>query len=289
LIHLEGGGRQFKLTARAKVNIGLHILGERPDGYHEIWTIFQQVNLADEILLKESSDLSFSVETDLLGIPDDDTNLCMKAAHLLRQETGCDKGAAITLKKIIPPGSGLGGGSSDAAATLTGLNRLWETGLKRTSLLELASKLGSDVPFFIAGGCCIGTGRGEVLHPIDPVIIDPIVLICPEVKISTKWAYKNIKNYHLTSRSQIVIFQDSLRKSFQQLHSHTAFTNDFEPLVFAYHPSLKALKEALIKHGAYYVSLSGSGSSIFGVFSSTRIAKEAVTKMEAVGATLYLG
>jgi 4-diphosphocytidyl-2-C-methyl-D-erythritol kinase len=279
----EGGKRQLRIKAPAKINIGLHILGKRPDGYHEIWTILQKIDLFDEILLQSAPDLAFSVLTSLPDIPADEHNLCVKAGKLLQEETQCKLGARLELNKVIPAGAGLGGGSSDAAAVLLALNRFWNTGLKRSVLMKLAAKLGSDVPFFLQSQCCIATGRGEILKPINPLITGPIILICPDVKVSTEWAYKNIDNYHLTSKKENIIFHGSLRESFRQVCMQEAFKNDFEPLVFDKYPLIEELQQNLLRSGAYYSSLSGSGSAVFGVFDSVAKAKEALKSIKVEG------
>ncbi|MCX6639017.1 MAG: 4-(cytidine 5'-diphospho)-2-C-methyl-D-erythritol kinase [bacterium] len=256
------------MRAPAKVNIGLRVLGVRPDGYHEIWTILQEIDLADEILLWESPDLSLLVTPELPDVPSDESNLVIKAARILRQATACRIGAKIHLRKNIPAGAGLGGGSSDAAAVLRGLNLLWGTKLTNAELAELASQIGSDVPFFIRGGCCLATGRGAILQSIESRIHDPVVLLCPDIGISTAWAYKNIEKYRLTTQFENITFHDYIEKHLSDPAAPSCFINDFEPLVFDFHPSLKSLKEALLQNGAYYASLSGTGSSLFGVFSS---------------------
>lgn len=289
MIIQDGGIGQIRIGAPAKINVGLKILGRRPDNYHEIWTILQQIDLEDEIVLQDELDLSFSLETDLTGIPDNDDNLCMQAARLLRRETGTKRGAHIHLKKRIPAGAGLGGGSSDAAATLKALNQLWELGWDDNTLRKMASQLGSDVPFFISGGCCIATGRGEKLQAIDRVINDPILLICPSETVSTTWAYKNIKNYHLTSNRENIIFHGSISKKLYTSSTIKTLTNDFEPLVFVHYPLLKDIKEELLVKGAYYASLSGSGSSLFGVFFSAEEAIAASEQMSYEGQFFVLG
>lgn len=277
----------IRVVAPAKINVGLRILGQRSDGYHEIWTILQQINLADEIVLQSAPDFSLSLRCDDPRVPVGGQNLCLRAAHLLREETGCAEGALIDLKKLIPVGAGLGGGSSDAAAALRGLNQLWNTALDDHSLQKLAAKLGSDIPFFVQGGCCIATGRGELLQGIKKVVNDPIVLVCPDVEISTEWAYKNIKKYNLTSERESIIFQDSFVENLSDPAIKRLLTNDFESLVFDHYPSLLALKESLLDCGAYFSSLSGSGSSLYGVFSTIDDARKASKKLRS-GARIYL-
>jgi 4-diphosphocytidyl-2-C-methyl-D-erythritol kinase len=267
------------VKAPAKVNVGLWILGRRDDGYHEIWTILQQIPLTDEIALQAAPDLSLSVRGTDVQVPQDHTNLCLMAACLLQETTGSTKGARIDLKKVIPVGAGLGGGSSDAAATLVGLNQLWNAGLSNPDLESLAVRLGSDVPFFIRGNCCVATGRGEILQTRDQVITDPVVLVCPDVKISTMWAYKNLKKYNLTSERESIIFQSSFRGNLSDPAIKSLLTNDFETLVFDQFPSLCELKTALLDASSYYASLSGSRSSVFGVFQSLDESRKALVRL----------
>ncbi|RJP80382.1 MAG: 4-(cytidine 5'-diphospho)-2-C-methyl-D-erythritol kinase [Candidatus Zixiibacteriota bacterium] len=276
------------LQARAKVNMGLRILGQRADGYHEIWSILQEISLADEVRLREAPDFSLSMTCNTPGLPTDERNLCLKAARLLQETTGGRSGTAIELVKRVPVGAGLGGGSADAAAVLLGLNRLWGLDLDRRTLLDLAARLGSDVPFFILGGCCVATGRGEILEPRPAVTTDPMVLVTPSLHVSTAWAYKNIDNYPLTPPPENVIFQRFSKNDLRNPHFRKALNNDFEPLVFSHHPRLQAIKEQLLESGAYYASLSGSGSSLFGVYDSVETARAAVRMIQTGGHTYLL-
>jgi 4-diphosphocytidyl-2-C-methyl-D-erythritol kinase len=275
-----GGTPNLTLKAPAKINVGLRILGKRPDGYHEIWSVLQEIDLCDEITLWDASDFSLLLEGDQEAVPTDETNLCLRAARLLKRASGYSGAARIKLCKIIPAGAGLGGGSSDAAAVLKGLNQVWKTNLSRNDLESLGAQLGSDVPFFLCGGCCLATGRGEKLTPVKPLIEDLLVLVCPEVFVPTEWAYKNIKNYHLTPALDDIIFQGSLREILSRPGQENIFINDFEPVVFKTYPELKTIKQALLDAGAYFASLSGSGSAVFGLFSHRKEALEAAEKLQ---------
>jgi 4-diphosphocytidyl-2-C-methyl-D-erythritol kinase len=278
----------MEITARAKINLGLRINGLRPDGYHEISSVFQEIDLADKIWLHEVSEAHLSLTCDRPDLPADDDNLCLKAARLLRETTACPRGVRIELTKHIPIGAGLGGGSSDAAAVLLGLNRLWELNLDQATLLDLAARLGSDVPFFIYGGCCLAGGRGEELRRIDPLVTGPMVLVAPNVPISTAWAYKNIETYRLTSKEDFIKFH----VYFQMHHSPALFQeylrNDFESLIFANYPVLRQLKEAFLKTGAWYASLSGSGSAVFGLYKKDKTAQAARGHVAAFGQTFLI-
>lgn len=278
----------FELIARAKINIGLRIDGLRPDGYHEIWSVMQEIGLTDSLRLHDAPDSLLSMACDQPDLPADESNLCLKAARLLAQETGCRRGVHLDLVKRIPVGAGLGGGSSDAAAVLTGLNRFWNLKLDQQALLDLAARLGSDVPFFILGGCCLATGRGEILRRIEPLVHGSLVLIAPNVHVSTAWAYKTIENYPLTSREDYIKFQGSLTGNLPQSQFKAVFKNDFEAPVFAYYPDLGRLKERLLESGAWYASLSGSGSAVFGLFQEEGGARKSQEQMAEWGRTYLI-
>jgi 4-diphosphocytidyl-2-C-methyl-D-erythritol kinase len=278
----------MEVTARAKINLGLRINGLRPDGYHEISSVFQEIDLADKIDLHEIPSSRLALTCDQPDLPADESNLCLKAARLLRDTTGCQRGVQMELTKRIPLGAGLGGGSSDAAAVLLGLNRLWELNLDQNTLLDLAAKLGSDVPFFIYGGCCLVGGRGEELRKIDPLVTGSMVMVTPNIHISTVWAYKNIENYRLTSRQDFI----KLQVYFQLEHSEALFReyfrNDFEPIIFAHYPVLQEFKEALLQTGAWYASLSGSGAALYGLYHDDQTAQIARDHLAAWGPTFLI-
>lgn len=286
--NMRGGTSGLRLRAPAKINVGLHVKGLRPDGYHEIWSILQEINLTDEIHLEDAPDFSLTVTGSFAQLPLGEENLCLKAARLFRSEFNLHKGAAIELNKKIPIGAGLGGGSSDAAAVMKGLNTIWGLGLSEPSLLQLTAKIGSDVPFFILGECCIATGRGDELVKTNPIVQDPMVLVCPEEHISTSWAYKNIGNYPLTSNLENVNFKDSLSGGLRDSVTRALLSNDFESLVFSTFPALAEVKRFLLDSGAYYASLSGSGSSIYGVFESLKLAKKAHKQIVTRGSKYLL-
>jgi 4-diphosphocytidyl-2-C-methyl-D-erythritol kinase len=279
----RGGRGDLVWEARAKINIGLHVGALRPDGYHEIWSILQEINLADRLLLRDAPDFSLSMTCPSDAVPGDESNLCMKAARLLQKLTGCRRGVQIELEKNIPVGAGLGGGSSDAASVLKGLNQLWDLGLTQTELLVTAAKLGSDVPFFILGGCCRATGRGEILQPIASPLHGAILLVTPPVHVSTAWAYKNIDNYSLTYADENIIFEGFPLSGSANPELSRIFRNDFEPLVFSHYPFLGALKDQLMEAGAFFSSLTGSGSSLYAVFHKTEEARQALQRIQMAG------
>ncbi|MDD5529397.1 MAG: 4-(cytidine 5'-diphospho)-2-C-methyl-D-erythritol kinase [bacterium] len=257
----------MKLKAYAKINLGLTVLDKRPDGYHNIETLIQHIDFFDEIELKsQKTGINFVSDSPPFG----EENLCFKAAKLFLETTGIKTGISINLKKHIWQGAGLGGGSSDAASILTGMNKIFDYPLKRNKLYELASQLGSDVPFFIEQYPAIVKGRGEIIKRL-PFLTKPmlIVLICPDFQISTKWAYKEIDKIRfekkLTNKKndvnkiRIKFFENDIEGIAKSLY------NDFEKVVFKKYPELLTVREKLLKEGAIGVSLSGSGSCMYGI------------------------
>jgi len=276
----------LRTYAYAKINLGLRILGARADGYHEIETLFQQIDLCD-ILDFSPADSGIHLQVVPPICPADERNLVIKSAQLLELKTGRKLGCCIKLQKVIPPGSGLGGGSSDAAATLKTLNSLFGVGLGEPELLQVAAELGSDVPFFIRGGTALGMGRGEKLEPWPPSPPYHGVLLLPDFEVSSGWAYSMV-NFSLTKykkrskfRGFAVHYNDFRRwKQF--------FNNDLEHIVLKNFPDLRALRDRLLSMGAFYASMSGSGSSIFGLFEDEEAAQNAFKALrESVKAVYF--
>jgi len=247
----------------AKINLALSVLGRRKDGYHDIQTIFQSIDISDELEFQAAPTLELRCEN-LPGIPPED-NLVWKAANLLVSKLGESRGALITLRKRIPAAAGLGGGSGNAAVTLLGLRRLWDLRQSDSDLYSLAASLGSDVPFFLSGGTALGTGKGEIIQQLPDIPRMPLVVIFPGVHISTAEAYRSL-NLGLTSsledhrihgfRGQVEMGRDILAGIF----------NDFEAAILAAHPFIREAKSFLESRGATAAMLSGSGSSVFGFF-----------------------
>ena len=181
---------KMKLRAYAKINIGLNILGKRSDGYHDLETIFHEIDCFDEIEFEQHDKVAMTADSIL--VPIDESNLCLSAANLLQKEKHVRPGVMIHLKKNIPIGAGLGGGSSDAAAVLCGLNHFWKLKLSNNQLRTLAAQIGSDVPFFIDGGTAYATGRGEILESFSLVLPFWIAVVTPLIRISTAWAYNHL-------------------------------------------------------------------------------------------------
>lgn len=283
------------LSAPAKINWFLKILGLRDDGFHEIRSLIQKVSLYDLLSFAHSEDISVKTGAD---IPPEQ-NLVFRAARLLQKHCGVGQGAEIVMEKNIPMGAGLGGGSSDAAATLQGLNKLWSLGLSTNELAGLAVQLGSDVPFFLSGPISLVSGRGENIAPRKALKKLNILLVKPYFDISTVWAYRKFSHVRsakmAASGVQVSAFYYNygaeLTKNTGKVNNIEHFIrdieradpgdmsddvlNDLEPVVINSYPVIAEIKEGLRRQGAGFVLMSGSGSTMFGVFESRQKAEEA--------------
>jgi|TARA_B100000315_G_scaffold94826_1_gene87161 4-diphosphocytidyl-2-C-methyl-D-erythritol kinase len=271
-------GQKLILKSSAKINLGLKIIEKRDDGYHEIETIFQMVSLFDTLTFRNLQS-GIVLKTDQNKLPVDETNLVVKAAKLLQQETGTQKGVEIFLQKKIPVGAGLGGGSGNAAFTLMGLNNLWELHLKKKDLMKFAITLGSDVPFFLSGcSAAIGKGRGEILTPFENRSNIHVIVVSPNIYVSTGSIYKEL-NLGLTSNSKDINILRSLLVKGKIAELGSYLYNDLETVVCKRHPALTEIKKKLINSGAVGALVSGSGSSVFGIYLQQETARKATTKL----------
>ena len=265
------------LKAPAKINWFLEILGKRDDGYHNILSAMQCVDLFDDLFFEKSDEIELISD---LKIPPED-NLVYRAAVLLKKYSSYRGGAKIILKKYIPQAAGLGGGSSDAAYTLLGLNRLWELRLETKTIAGLASEIGSDVPFFIYGMFSIVQGRGEKVRALKNGSSVAMLLVKPDIAVPASWAYSSYRAAKLTKKHiDIKLFCQFLgKKDFTSLRS--MISNDLEkPVIDKYH-AVEDIKKTLIESGAVISSMSGSGPAVFGVFNSAEQAASASKNMGA--------
>jgi len=247
---------KVRVPAYAKLNLGLRILHRRPDGYHELRTVFQTISLADRLEIEFTPSRSTRIQIE--GTPDIADNLVERACRLALQAMKVHAHVHFTLRKTIPMGAGLGGGSSDAAAVLLALPVLAR---KTLPAADLAAQLGSDVPFFLHGGTALGLGRGEELYPLPDLAAARALLVVPNVHSSTAEAYLDLSPTLTSIRLQNKLV------SFQREVWRTGVDgNDFEEVVFARHPELKRIKERLSRLGARPAAMTGSGSAIFGIF-----------------------
>jgi 4-diphosphocytidyl-2-C-methyl-D-erythritol kinase len=271
--------REIRLPAFAKLNLRLDILGKRPDGYHELRTIFQTVSLHDELRLRASRHSGISLSTQgnpTLSQEPFQKNLVYRAVDALRRELQIRSGVEIELRKTIPAGRGLGGGSSDAAAALLGYLRLTKAKLPAARLLEIASSLGADVPFFLQGGRALGVSRGNEVYPLPDVRNFSVLIVSPRnIHVPTPDAYKWLRAAPLTLTKSPAISKLWKFCALCWSTQGNGLSNDFEKPVFRRHPRLAQIKRALLRVGASEASLAGSGSAVFGVFPSPALARRA--------------
>jgi 4-diphosphocytidyl-2-C-methyl-D-erythritol kinase len=267
---LDGSG--FVLFAPAKINLGLRVIGRRPDGYHEIETVFQEISLCDR--LEFHGEAQWSLEIRGATLDAGEANFVTRAARLLSRAAGVLCAARIVLHKEIPVGGGLGGGSSDGAVALIGLCRLWGLSWGAKELAPRAAEIGSDCPFFLVGGLAHGSGRGEVIEPLPECVPGTVVLVIPEFGVSTAWAYA-AGGFPLTDEAKSVIFLSCIKdRTIPAWHS-SCFPNDLENIVLRRYPELGRVKQKLLDFGAEGACLSGSGSALYGLFSDSARATHA--------------
>ena len=275
-------GRRLHLQAPAKINLYLKVLGRRHDGYHELSSWMQKLKLADGITLSAVS-TGIKLQCPGVDLAADETNLAHKAAALFLKKTGLKTGVEIELVKNVPIAAGLGGGSSDAAAVLTGLNTLFSTGLSDKELMELGLSLGADVPFFVSGcSAAIATGIGEKLEKRDSFKECCFVLVNPGFPVSTKWVFENFDraqpvNFTLTSGDNPYILGREIDGSKPE-----KLFNDLERVTAALYPEVSKIKKELTDLGASGALMSGSGPTVFGIFMDFGLAAQCAINLQHV-------
>jgi 4-diphosphocytidyl-2-C-methyl-D-erythritol kinase len=255
-------GDELAIQSPSKVNLFLEILGPRPDGYHDLQTVMQTIDLCDELRIAPRDGDGVTFRCDHPRVPNDSSNLVVRAAELLRQRTGIRSGVALTLEKRTPVGGGLGAGSANAAATLVGLNEFWKAGLSRAELHPLAAALGSDINFFLEGGTGICTGRGEIVRPVRHSLVMHFVLLLPPFGVSTARAFREAKDFLTRPHKDASITLKALENSEFGALCEGLF-NRFEGPVFRLYPELAALKNRMEDVAPGRALLSGSGSTLF--------------------------
>ncbi|MFO7768451.1 MAG: 4-(cytidine 5'-diphospho)-2-C-methyl-D-erythritol kinase [bacterium] len=271
---------RLRLDAPAKINLGLRILRRREDGYHELETVLHTLAWGDEVHLERAGKITLEMvpapdaprpET-VAEIPSDEQNLAWRAARALLDHAGLP-GVGIRLVKRVPPGAGLGGGSSDAAAVLKGVDALYGTGLPRKELACLASGLGADVPFFLEGGCALAEGKGDRLTPLPAADDTPVLLLLPDFSVDTAWAY---------GRADWALTREAAYREYLPSDSgpvrvciERGFENDLARGVVEVYPEVETLLGRLRGEGAVHVSMTGSGSAVYGLFDTVGRARTA--------------
>lgn len=276
-----------RALARAKLNLGLEVLGRRPDGYHDIMTVMVQLELADELAFSPADSLVLEVEDSRTAIaaelPRDDRNLILRAARLLQQETGTSQGARILCRKRIPVAAGLGGASSDAATTLLALDRLWQTGLTSQELHRLAAQLGSDVPFCLHGGAALASGRGDHLSPLPSPSPTWVVIATPVVHLPEKTAtmYSLLQPSDFTDGAAALLAADALRQG--RPLWEVPISNTFEAIVRRSVPHVAELMDRSRTLCGLDFHLAGAGPSFFALLPSLEVATASFQRLEAAG------
>ena len=266
--------KKLQLKAPAKVNYRLDVLGKRADGYHDLRMVMQRVDLCDDVEIALTDTPGIRVACGSAGVPDGPGNIAWRAADALLKLSDKQVGIDISITKKIPVAAGLGGGSSDAATVLMGVNELLELGLSDQRLMEIGVKLGADVPFFIFKKPALAEGIGDQLSALDQVPLLWIVLVNAGIHVSTAWVYQNLQ---LTNKAPVA----KIPSSYSNLDEVCELlSNDLEPVTIAKYPLVHELKELLIAAGAHGSLMSGSGSTVFGVFAEESAARQAASEMK---------
>ena len=257
----------MRLRALAKINLGLDILGKRPDGYHDVRMIMQTIQMYDVLDIRKKEEPGISLSVNVPYVPADERNLVYKAAKLLMDEFRIQEGVAIRLEKFSPIAAGMAGGSSDAAAAFVGLNRLFRLNLTEKELMERAVKIGADVPYCIMRGTALAEGIGEKLTRMEPLPPCYVLVGKPGVNVSTKMAYENLNLSEIASHPDIDGMIEDIRR--KDLYSMAAkMSNVFEPGIVRQYPVIRQIRELMEENGAVRAMMSGSGPTVFGIFDS---------------------
>lgn len=264
----------FTILAPAKINWALSVIRKRSDGYHDILSLIQAIDLYDYLAFEESDNIEIQTNSPIRM----ENNLVYKAIVALKNFTGIKKGIRVTLKKEIPIGGGLGGGSSDAASTLKALNEFWQLNISLENLIQIGASIGSDIPFFLNLPICIIEGRGEIVKPLKIDKTYTLLLVKPSFGISTKWAYESLnlktqltENYEKINNNIWQLYQNLKKGDIENLY----LWNDLEFVVSKQYPEIEMIKKMLIKAGAKVSLMSGSGATVFGLFNDEKEALEA--------------
>ena len=273
---------EISLKALAKINLGLDVLGKREDGYHDVRMIMQTIHLYDRVEIKKTRSPHIHVETNLYYLPVNEDNLVYRAAKLMKDEFQIKEGVRIVLQKFIPVAAGLAGGSSDAAAVLVGMNRIFNLGLKQNKLMELGLKIGADVPFCIMRGTALAEGIGEKLTALPPMPKCPVLIAKPAISVSTKTVYEGLKLYDGMEHPDIDGVMESIQqKDLKGVASHRG--NILETVTIPMYPVIKDIKKLMMDNGALNAMMSGSGPTVFGLFPNEKEIRRAYDALKQSG------
>ncbi len=268
----------LQLKALAKINLGLDVLGRRENGYHDVRMIMQTIYLYDNITLEKTEEEGIFLSTNLFYLPDDKHNIAYQAAKLLMDEFGLEGGIRIHLEKHIPVSAGLAGGSSNAAAVLVGMNKMYELGLSQQELMDRGVRLGADVPYCIMRGTVMAEGIGEILTPLKPLPRCYVLIAKPNISVSTKMVYEKIDSREIEEHPDIDGILEGLKE--QNIEKVAAsMGNVLERVTIEEYPIIETIKDAMKEAGALNAMMSGSGPTVFGIFTTKAAAREAQEKL----------
>ncbi len=275
-----GSNNDISLKALAKINLGLDVVRRREDGYHEVRMIMQTIQLYDRLDIKRTQEPGIQIQTNLSFLPVNENNLIYKAAKLLMDEFSITDGVSVKLDKRIPVAAGMAGGSTDAAAMLIGMNRLFSLGLTKRQLMERGVQIGADVPYCIMRGTALAEGIGEALSPLPPMVKCPVLIAKPSISVSTKFVYQNLKLDDTTIHPDIDRLIDDIKaKNLHDIAAHMG--NVLETVTIPNYPVIDEIKKHMLSNGAVGAMMSGSGPTVFGLFDDEDTAKKAYKAMRS--------
>lgn len=275
-----GSNNDISLKALAKINLGLDVVRRREDGYHEVRMIMQTIHLYDRLDIKRTKESGIQIQTNLSFLPVNENNLIYKAAKLLMDEFSITDGVSVKLDKRIPVAAGMAGGSTDAAAMLIGVNRLFSLGLTKRQLMERGVQIGADVPYCIMRGTALAEGIGEALSPLPPMVKCPVLIAKPSISVSTKFVYQNLKLDDTTIHPDIDRLIDDIKaKNLHDIAAHMG--NVLETVTIPNYPVIDEIKKHMLSNGAVGAMMSGSGPTVFGLFDDEDTAKKAYKAMRS--------
>lgn len=275
-----GSNNDISLKALAKINLGLDVVRRREDGYHEVRMIMQTIHLYDRLDIIRTKEPGIQIQTNLSFLPVNENNLIYKAAKLLMDEFSITDGVSVKLDKRIPVAAGMAGGSTDAAAMLIGVNRLFSLGLTKRQLMERGVQIGADVPYCIMRGTALAEGIGEALSPLPPMVKCPVLIAKPSISVSTKFVYQNLKLDDTTIHPDIDRLIDDIKaKNLHDIAAHMG--NVLETVTIPNYPVIDEIKKHMLSNGAVGAMMSGSGPTVFGLFDDEDTAKKAYKAMRS--------
>ena len=270
---------KISLKALAKINLGLDVVRRREDGYHEVRMVMQTIHLFDRLNIEKTKKAGISIKTNLFFLPVNENNLIYKAGKLLMDEFNITEGVSVELDKRIPVAAGMAGGSTDAAAMLYGMNKIFDLGLSMQELKDRGVKIGADVPYCLMRGTALAEGIGEKLKSLPPMIKCPVLIAKPQISVSTKFVYENLRLDENTVHPDIdALIQDIKDKDLHEVCNHMG--NVLETVTIPNYPIIDEIKKKMMNSGAIGAMMSGSGPTVFGLFEDEETAKKAYKEMK---------